>query len=59
VAAATAYGGDAAKIEIGSGEIIAGALPGRAMRLVREWMELHHDELEANWRRVVGHESHW
>jgi Domain of unknown function (DUF4160) len=35
------YGGDVAKIEIASGEIIAGTLPGRALRLVREWMELH------------------
>jgi hypothetical protein len=26
------------------------------MRLVREWGELHRDELEANWERVVGHE---
>jgi hypothetical protein len=51
------YGGDAAKIEIAGGEIIAGALPGRAMRLVREWIELHRDELDANWRRVVGHEK--
>jgi hypothetical protein len=50
------YGGDAAKIDIASGEIIAGTLPGRALRLVREWMQLHGDELEANWRRVVGHE---
>ena len=38
------YGGHAAKVEIASGEIIAGALPARAMRLVREWVELHRDE---------------
>jgi Domain of unknown function (DUF4160) len=37
-------GGDAAKIDIASGEIIAGMLPGRALRLVREWTELHGDE---------------
>jgi hypothetical protein len=28
------YSGDAAMIEIASGEVIAGSLPGRALRLV-------------------------
>jgi hypothetical protein len=47
------YGGDTAKIEIATGVVIAGSLPGRALRLVREWMEGHRDELEANWERAV------
>lgn len=50
------YGGDSAKIDISHGEIIAGALPGRAHRLVREWVSRHRDELEANWERAVRHE---
>lgn len=33
------YGGDSAKVAIASGEAIAGSLPGRALRLVREWVE--------------------
>jgi uncharacterized protein DUF4160 len=49
-------GGDAAKIEIASGEVIAGALPGRALRLLREWIELHRGEGDANWHRAVRHE---
>jgi hypothetical protein len=50
------YGGDVAKIAIADGEIIAGELPGRALRLVREWMQEHGAELEANWERAVRHE---
>ncbi len=43
------YGGDEAVIAIATGQIIAGWLPGRALRLVREWTRMHHDELNANW----------
>jgi hypothetical protein len=50
------YGGEAAKVEIATGEVIAGALPSRALRLVREWIEQHRGELEANWHRATRHE---
>ena len=40
-----------ASIAILSGEIIAGGLPTRALRLVQEWWGLHREELEDNWRR--------
>jgi hypothetical protein len=46
------YGGDKALIVIESGEVFAGFLPGRALRLVREWLEQHQDELVANWHRA-------
>jgi Domain of unknown function (DUF4160) len=51
------YSGDAAKIEIATGAVIAGVLPGRALRLVREWIGEHRDELEANWERAVRYEE--
>jgi hypothetical protein len=51
------YGGDSAKVAIASGEVIAGSLPGRALRLVREWIEAHRAELETNWERAVRHEQ--
>src|SRR3954471_16744328 len=51
------YGGDSAKIEIAGGEVIAGSLPGRALRLVREWIDQHRDELDANWDRAVHHKK--
>lgn len=36
---------------IETGEVYAGALPGRALRLVREWLELHREELAENFKR--------
>lgn len=48
------YGGEMAKIEIATGAVLAGSLPKRALRLVREWTEQHRDDLEANWERVVN-----
>jgi hypothetical protein len=43
------YGGEEAVIAIATGEVVAGSLPGRALRLVREWTQMHRDELHANW----------
>jgi hypothetical protein len=34
------------------GALLAGSLPPRALQLVREWAELHAEELHANWQRV-------
>lgn len=51
------YGADEAKVVVASGEPIAGTLPGRARRLVREWATEHRAELEANWERVRNHEA--
>lgn len=41
-----------ASIAIGSLELLAGSLPERALRLVREWAELHRSELEDDWSRA-------
>jgi hypothetical protein len=46
------YSGDEALIVIETGEVFAGSLPGRALRLVREWLEEHRAELVANWDRA-------
>lgn len=43
------YGEHIAQIELGSLEVLNGSLPPRALRLVREWAQLHPDELAANW----------
>lgn len=51
------YGDETAKIEIATGNVIAGSLSTRAQRLVREWVEQHRDELEANWSRAVNHDK--
>jgi hypothetical protein len=46
------YGEHQAQIVIATLEPLHGALPIRALRLIREWGELHRAELEANWDRA-------
>jgi hypothetical protein len=43
------YGGQIAVFTVESRERLRGELPRRAERLVREWAELHRDELMRNW----------
>jgi hypothetical protein len=43
-------------VDIATLEVLAGGLPGRAMRLVREWGELHREELIATWAHALAHE---
>ena len=38
-----------AKIEIATGDPMAGRLPARALRFIHEWVDLHREELEADW----------
>jgi hypothetical protein len=49
------YAGEQASIGI-DGAVLGGSLPGRALRLVQEWAQLHHDELLANWQRARDHQ---
>ncbi|MEM8583870.1 MAG: DUF4160 domain-containing protein [Bacteroidota bacterium] len=51
------YGGDEALFNMQNFEVIEGKLPKRAMRLVKEWMELHKEELIANWERVKEYQE--
>lgn len=43
------YGGQQVEIDIRTGDVLAGALPKRASRLVAEWRERYREELLANW----------
>ena len=45
------YGEFEACISIDTGAITEGRLPKRALRLVKEWSELHRAELTRNWER--------
>lgn len=47
------FSGEVAKVSIVDGSIIVGSIPRRAHRLVREWIELHKEELEDNWTLAV------
>jgi hypothetical protein len=46
-----------ASIGIGDGEILAGDLPRKQLRLVQAWIELHRDELMADWELAVSGEN--
>jgi hypothetical protein len=38
-----------ASINLADGEILAGELPRKQLRLVQAWIELHREELTADW----------
>jgi len=43
------YQNDNAVIDLDSGNIKEGRLPVRCLRLVQAWVEIHKDDLYANW----------
>lgn len=45
------YAEHRASVSIATGMVIEGDLPGRTLRMVQEWQELHQGELEENWSR--------
>jgi hypothetical protein len=51
------YQGKAAAFLIDTGELVGGYLPLRQRRLVEAWIELHRDELLANWHRLQNDEA--
>lgn len=50
------YAGADASIGL-DGTVLAGSLSARQLRLVREWAEVHRDELLANWERARRNEA--
>jgi hypothetical protein len=46
-----------ASIGIGDSEVLAGELPRKQLRLVQAWVELHRDELMADWELAVSGEN--
>jgi len=48
------YAGKEAAIAIGNGEVIEGALPRIALRLVREWSVMHEGELLEVWKQAAS-----
>ena len=51
------YSGSKAVLEIPNGELLAGELPSNKMRLVQAWIEIHRDELMADWHLAVNGEE--
>lgn len=46
-----------ASISLKDGEVLAGELPRKQLRLVQAWIELHSDELLADWELAVNGEQ--
>lgn len=46
-----------ASIRIEDGEVLAGELPRKQLRLVLAWIELHRDELQADWELALAGEN--
>jgi hypothetical protein len=51
------YGEHEAFVAIETGEVIEGALPKAASRLVKEWTLVRKDQLRENWRRARAGEQ--
>jgi len=51
------YQGDAAVIEIPTGSVLQGKLPKSKQKLVDAWIEIHNDELMADWELAINGES--
>lgn len=51
------YAESEASVSIEDGEILAGNLPRKQLRLVQAWIELHRDELMADWELAVNGEE--
>lgn len=51
------HSGDQAVFMIPSGEVLAGKLPSGKTRLVQAWIEIHQEELLADWRLAVNGEE--
>lgn len=41
------------------GEILEGAISGSKMKLVQAWMEIHREDLEANWKLLSKGEQYF
>jgi hypothetical protein len=51
------YQGQEAVIGIDDGEIIEGEIKKNKLRLVQAWIELHRDELKADWELAIKGEN--
>jgi len=51
------YQGAKASIAIEDGRVLAGSLPNRQLRLVQAWVEIHREELLADWELALAGEE--
>jgi len=48
------YQGEKASIAIDDGRLLAGDFPPRQLRMVQVWIDIHRDELMADWELAVA-----
>lgn len=48
------YQGKKASIAIDDGRLLAGDFPARQLRMVQVWIDIHRDELMADWELAVA-----
>lgn len=48
------YADDEAVVSIPDGQVIEGSIRSSKLRLVQAWIEIHQDELMANWQLAVN-----
>jgi hypothetical protein len=48
------YQGKKASIAIDDGRVLAGNFPPRQLRMVQVWIDIHRDELTADWELAVA-----
>ena len=41
-------------VSIADGSVIDGSIPGNKMKLLIAWMEIHHDEIVADWDLAIS-----
>jgi len=47
------YAGQKASIAIADGAVLAGAIPPKQLKLVQAWIEIHQDDLLADWELAI------
>ncbi len=50
------FGDTSATIAIEDGAVLGGSLPAAKMKLVQAWIEIHREDLMANWRLAISGE---
>ena len=50
------FSGDEVVVAL-NGDILEGEIPKSKMKLLDAWMEIHRDDLEANWKLLSGGEQ--
>ena len=51
------YAGEQAVLAIPGGELLAGKLKGSKLKLAQAWIEIHQEELMADWELAINGES--